>query len=473
MAAAGALRVAVIGGGWAGCAAACELARFGHRVSLLEAARSLGGRARRVETTGEKGEKGAKGRVLDNGQHILLGAYSETLRLMAMVGIDPAAALLRLPLQMPYPSMNPGGRAENFGESRAGIPAGIQFIAPRLPAPLHLLVALLRASGLTRQDKLAIARFQSTARWSGWMLYDDCSVSELLERYDQTATVINLLWRPLCIAALNTPPERASAQVFLNVLKDSLGSRRNASDMLLPKVDLGALFPDRAADYLRRQQGDVRLGARVQALARAQQGWTLDVVGQAPESFDAIVVATPPWQAKDLLEAAAPGLVPGFSYEPITTCYLQYAAGTRLPRPFLALVDNPATRDWGQFVFDRGQLDPQAAGLLAVVISVSNEAALEDKQALASAVAAQLVRAIGDPALASPLWTQVIAEKRATFSCTPALQRPANDTGEHGLWLAGDYTASPYPATIESAVRSGVSAAAGLHQSSSRTRVRA
>lgn len=447
--------VGVIGGGWAGCAAACELSRLGHRVVLFEAARELGGRARRVEVNGH---------VLDNGQHILLGAYSATLRLMALVGIAPADALRRLALQMRYP---PGS-------------GGMQLCAPPLPAPLHLLVALLRAGGLRAADKLAIARFQSTARWSGWTLYQDCSVSELLARYDQTATVIRQLWRPLCIAALNTPPERASAQVFLNVLKDSLGSRRSASDMLLPKVDLSTLFPDHAAHYVRRKQGEVRLGARVQSIVRGAGGWLVAVAGQASEPVDAVIMAAPPWQAKTLLEPFLPGLVPTFSYEPIATCYLQYPQEVSLPQPFHALLDEAAAGDYGQFVFDRGQLDTRAAGLLSVVISAwgnstdsGNAPGLGapelDMTGLSSAIAGQLARAFGDQRLLHPQWSKVIIEKRATFSCTPALQRPANDTGEPGLWLAGDYTAGDYPATIESAVRSGIAAATGHHQSSSRT----
>ena len=126
-------QVAIIGAGWAGCSAAVELARRGVRVTLFEAARTAGGRARRVEH---------EGRTLDNGQHILLGAYHDTLHMMRQVGIDPARAMLRLPLQMRYPP-------------DAG---GIDFIAPRLPAPFHLLVAILRAKGLSAADKLSLAQ---------------------------------------------------------------------------------------------------------------------------------------------------------------------------------------------------------------------------------------------------------------------------------------------------------------------------
>jgi squalene-associated FAD-dependent desaturase len=428
--AATAKHVAVIGGGWAGCAAAVELARSGWRVSLLEAARTLGGRARRVEIDGKP---------LDNGQHILLGAYTESLRLMRQVGIDTDRALLRLPLQMRYP---PGS-------------GGMDFIAPRLPAPLHLLFALLTAKGLAYEDKLALARFTTAARWMGWRLNEDCTVLEMLERHDQTPRLYGLLWRPLCIAALNTPPERASAKVFMNVLRDSVGARRAASDMLIPKLDLSALFADRAAEFVIRQGGRLELGRFVRTLARAEAGWQVD-----DDIFDAVVVATPPAPAATLLDGIADtDLMTQFEYEPISSCYLQYPSETRLQNPFYALFDHPETGKWGQFVFDRGQLDPNQAGLLAVVVSVSGDAIALGKEALAATVAAQLAREFKRPELEEPISVQVISERRATLACTPNLMRPECNTGVDGLVIAGDYTASDYPATLESAVRSGINAA--------------
>ncbi|ATQ77281.1 phytoene dehydrogenase [Massilia violaceinigra] len=430
------MSAAVIGAGWAGCSAAVELARAGCKVTLFEAARTLGGRARAVDV---------QGRQLDNGQHILLGAYKESLRLMRAVGIDLHAAMLYLPLQMRYPKES----------------GGMDFVAPRLPAPLHLALALLRADGLAFADKMALARFSSTARWMDWRLHTDCSVSELLERYDQTDRLIELMWRPLCLAALNTAPERASAQVFLAVLRDSLGASRASSDMLLPRVDLSALFPVAAAAFVERAGGAVRLGAKVGTLAPADAsgGWLL---GEG-ERFDAVVIATAPPAAATLLEqAGAADLAASlqhFEYEPITTCYLQYPAATRLDLPFYALRDNAASGHWGQFVFDRGQLDAAQAGLFSVVISASGAASELGREALAQAVADQLATVLGRPELSHPEWVQVISEKRATFACTPGLARPANATGLARLALAGDYTASDYPATIESAVRSGVAAA--------------
>jgi len=426
-------RVAVVGGGWAGCAAAVELATRGACVTLYEASRTLGGRARVISS---------HGRALDNGQHILLGAYNETLRMLRLIGVAEKSVLLRLPLQMCYPDGT-----------------GMTFIAPRLPAPWHVGLALLRARGLRHADRLALARFSSAARWMGWQLNQDCTVEELLQRHDQTDNLVRLMWRPLCLAALNTPPERASARIFLNVLRDSLGARRSASDMLLPRVDLSALFPQHAARHIERRGGRIVPGARVERLERAGRGWLLGMQPQE-QAHDAVVLATSPGQAGALLSPLTEAsIVPAFDWEAITTVYLQYAASVRLPRIFLALQDEPEAGHWGQFVFDRGQLNGEDAGLLAVVVSASAAALEQGNEALATQVAAQLAQALRMPALAAPQWSRVISEKRATFACTPDLQRPSSDIGIEGLALAGDYTASDYPATLESAVRSGTAAA--------------
>jgi squalene-associated FAD-dependent desaturase len=408
---------------------------------MIEASRNLGGRARGVSFNGLE---------LDNGQHILLGAYTASLQLMRKLSIDIDAALLKLPLQMIYPDREDG----------------MCFIAPHLPAPLHLLFALWTSKGLERGDKMALARFSTTARWMGWQLHQDCSVTELLERFEQTPRLCRLMWNPLCIAALNTPPERASAQVFLNVLRDSLGANRAASDMLVPRVNLSSLFPEKAAAFVTQHDGQTILASAVNSLQRTANGqWQLNTRHNASAetalpTYDAIVVATDVATADRLLQTlpSPPQPLPSYSYEPITTCYLQYAATVRLPRPMLALLDDSAQKKWGQYVFDRGQLHDGQAGLLAVVISASNQACDLTQEELAKDVASQLAQSLQMPELAAPLWHKCISEKRATFSCTPSLVRPDNCTEVAGLYLAGDYTKGDYPATLEGAVRSGIAA---------------
>ncbi|PRC91721.1 hydroxysqualene dehydroxylase HpnE [Solimicrobium silvestre] len=434
------MKYAVIGAGWAGCSAAVELAKRGHQVHLFEAARTLGGRARQVSS---------HDLMLDNGQHILLGAYKATLALLSTLGINQKTTLLRLPLQMCYPPDS----------------GGMEFIAPKLPAPWHVAVALLKASGLTRADKMALMRFSSTARWMGWQLNNDCSVAELLHRYDQTDNLTRLMWQPLCIAALNTPIHRASAQVFLNVLKDSLGAKRAASDMLIARTDLTSLLPQPAAQFIEAQGGQVHLGCAVHSIEKNTE-WQLNFQ-QTQANFDGVVIATSAEVASNLLAPLNMAEhIPTFEYEPITTCYLKYATDIKLARPFLALVERPEHSAWGQFVFDRGQIEGEKAGgiaaqagLFAVVVSTSQQAIEHGHAELAFNCAKQLAVDLMRPELAVPEWSQVITEKRATFACTPGLVRPANQLPVSGLVLAGDYTESSYPATLESAVQSGVLAA--------------
>lgn len=429
------MKFAVIGAGWAGCAAAVELARRGEHVSLIEAARTPGGRARRVQHQGVE---------LDNGQHILLGAYHDTLRMMQTVGITPSQALLRIPLQMRYPPSSDG----------------MEFIAGRLPAPLHLLSAVLTSKGLSISDKLSLVRFSSAARWMDWQLDIDCSVTELLDRFEQTERLVQLMWRPLCISALNTPPERASARVFLKTLGDSLGASRSASDMLLPTRDLSALFPDAAINYLEKRGSKVQLGVHVRRIERDKDQWHI-TGDHFNQQADKIILATPAYAAQALLAPLDSALSEtlDFDYEPISTCFLKYDASVRLAAPLFALKEHTETGHWGQFVFDRGQLDTTQAGMLAVVISASTPLIGLDLSAVAHTIAQQLAEAFQRNELATPEWSWVVTEKRATFACKPNLHRPANETALKHLWLAGDYTAGDYPATIEGTVRSGLKAA--------------
>ncbi|MBE0622825.1 MAG: NAD(P)-binding protein, partial [Burkholderiales bacterium] len=202
------VNVAVIGAGWAGMAAAVALAEAKTRVTVFEAARHLGGRARSVDI---------EGMALDNGQHILIGAYRETLRLMRAVGADPERLLLRQPLTIEYPGK-------------------FSLRAPRLPAPLHLLAGLLAASGLTWSERVAAVRFMTAMRRNAYRIHADMPVAELLARHDQSGALSRYLWEPLCISALNTPPAAASAQIFLNLFRDALDGARTNSDFLIPRA---------------------------------------------------------------------------------------------------------------------------------------------------------------------------------------------------------------------------------------------
>lgn len=443
------MKIAIVGAGWAGMAAALEATLAGHRAIVFEAARAIGGRARAMNAVLPDGTPV----LLDNGQHILIGAYRESLRLMRLVGVDTQTALLRLPLTLQF--------ADGQG-----------FALPRWPAPLDALGGMLGARGWHWHDKLSLLQASICWQLRGFTCTPGTSVAQLCAGL--TPVVLRTLIEPLCVSALNTPPERACGQVFLRVLKDSLLGGPGSSHLLLPRQDLSSLFPEAASGWLQTRGGqygghggEVRLGTRVQHLAaQADQSWLVN-----GESFDAVVWATSSANASNaaaaLMQCAqtAPETIANairtwaataqaLQFEAITTVYA-YAAGARLPRPMVALrssadAANPAP---AQFAFDRGQLGGPA-GLWALVVSASSgtqeglqaQALAQAQQQLAHTLRGRQLQAV-----------QTVVEKRATFACTPALARPPARIAP-GLIAAGDYVDGPYPATLEGAVRSGTAA---------------
>lgn len=419
--------VAVIGGGYSGMAAAAALAAVDVPVTVFEAAPVLGGRARRTEY---------RGLSLDNGQHILVGAYRELLRMIELVAPGSHTRLLaRMPLEL-----HVAGRLEL--KTRA------------LPAPAHLAVALATARGLSRRERLSALGFVVRLGLTGFRIARDMPLAELLRRSGQSGAAATLLWEPLCTAALNTPPAVASAQVFLNVMRDTFGRSRPDSDLLLPRVDLSALFPEPAADFIRSRGGRVHLGRRVARIEPRQDDLLVD-----GEPYSHVVVATAPAAAAALAAPMAP-LTPlaqalrSLPQQPIVTVYLRYGTPPRLPVPMIGLANG-----LGQWVFDRGRLYGQQ-GLIAVVISAEGAHRDLSHDELARAVHAELSTNFTCPA--EPDWTKVIAEKQATFSCAVGVSRPSHLSPVPRLYLAGDYTHGDYPATLESAVRSGLRCASEI-----------
>ncbi|MDP2752076.1 MAG: hydroxysqualene dehydroxylase HpnE [Rhodocyclaceae bacterium] len=403
-------RVAVVGGGYAGLAAAVELVANGIKVDVFEASRTLGGRARSIEIAGM---------TVDNGSHILLGAYRETLRLMRQVGA-PETSLQRHPLHIE-------------------IPNELRLIAPRLPSPFHLGWALLAAQGLSWTEKFAAMRFMRHQHH--FHLDTDITVSTLLA--EQPEKLRRTLWEPLCLAALNTPVATASAQIFLNVLRDSLAADRADSDLLLPAQPLSALFPEPAARFIEARGGRVFAGTRIASLTQHEGKFRLD-----DESiYDQVILAVAPQHLSKLI-LGLPELAPvvkqveKFEWKSIVTCYLSYPETVCLPFPMVA--------SGNVWFFDLGTMRGHH-GLMAAVLSCP------ETRPDSAYFSSKLTRII--PNLPLHRWHRVITEKRATFACTPNLSRPTTQTALPGLWLAGDYVAGDYPATLEGAVRSGVAAA--------------
>ena len=427
------MNIAIIGAGWAGIAAAVQAIAAGHQVRLFEASHSVGGRARAVAGTLPDGTP----ITLDNGQHILIGAYLETLRLLKQVGVDTDAALLRLPLTLRFPDG-----------------AGLCF--PRWPSPLDALGGILGAHGWTAADKWSLLRHALRWRLSGFACVANLTVRDLCQ--DLSPRVLAELITPLCVSALNTPAHEASAQVFLRVMQDALFGAAGGSNLLLPRIDLSELFPAAGLRYLLARGAQVQLGTRIDALRAQGAQW--QVAGQC---FDAVILASGARDAVRLLDASADSaeaehrrqmqrwcsVAQGLHFEAIATVYA-WSADASLAAPMLNLRSD--TMSPAQFVFDRGQLGGPA-GLLAFVVSASNT----DRATLQTHVLAQAQAQLG--LCLQPV--QTIVEKRATFACAPALVRPAQHIAP-GLLACGDYVAGPYPATLEGAVRSGVAAVAAL-----------
>lgn len=415
-------RIAVVGAGWAGLAAAVQATALGHTVAVYEMAPQCGGRGRTVK---------AGGLLLDNGQHIMIGAYSETLRLLRLVRADAQQVLLRTPLSLIEPS-------------------GLGLRLPTGSPMLAFLRAVARHPGWPWRAKLALASI--CIRWwrAGFVCAPDLSVARLCAGMPRA--IQQELIDPLCVAALNTRSDEASARVFLRVLRDALTSGPGCSDLLLPRVPLGDVFPQPAVQWLKAHGATVHLCARVQAIEFFSGAWSVEGA-----MFQGVVLATSPHEAARLTSKVAPTWAARaleLPFEPIVTVYLR-CPGTRLAFPMLRLRDGP--QEPAQFVFDRGQLGGPE-GLLAFVISGAGPWIERGGERILAATITQARNSLGSALFAPPEPVQVLMEKRATFRCTPALERPAAKLSAT-LWAAGDYVDGPYPATLESAVRSGVDAA--------------
>lgn len=477
--------VAVVGAGWAGLAAAVELVRAGRRVAVLDAAMQPGGRARALtlRLAGAEVE-------LDNGQHLLIGAYRECERLARLVSPGGEAPLQRHRLLLQ--SID-----------------GLRLRAARLPAPLHLLAAMLAARGLTLAERAAMLRMMAALRLSGWRARPGETVQAMLERLRQPASLQRRLWAPLALGALNTGVEQACAQTFATVLRDSLGADARAADFLLPAGTLSDVLPRPAWQWLQARGADLRLRCPVRALVRDPAGgWRLRIDREGrgpqggPDGRDArntqgepggqagqdtridpddrqarearseaglharqVVLAVPPAVAAGLLAPAARSeaerraveALAGFRYESIATVYLAWPASAVPALPgWIMLEEEPQAQAFGQWLFDRGV--QQGRRIAAVVVSARGRAAGIEAPALARGIALQVSRQLRLP---PPADWRAVTDKRATFLCLP--DRPRPDPGAFGdLRLAGDHAWPDYPATLEGAVRSGVAAARAL-----------
>ena len=350
-----------------------------------------------------------------------------------------------------------------FGATRSD---ALTLLSRRAPGRLGLLVGLLVGARLilARAHRQHRAGFAASKR-AGFARPATKTVAKMLSPLPPR--VARLLWEPLCLAALNTPVATASAQVFANVLRAAFAGAGDASDFLLPATDLSALFPDAAARFVERAAAACAPAPTRRSSGRPQRSHL--AVGGNAAMAQAVIVAVGPHQLRQAFAAealaqhpplsAAIGALEMLAYEPIVTVWLGYAARGRDARP-----DRAPRRCAGQWVLDRPDVlssaspadRPPLAQLVAVVISASGPHMALPHAELARAVDAQLRRLRRRCRRACG--RRSIAEKRATYACTPPRARPAARL-PRALYLAGDYVDTEYPATLEAAVRSGNAAA--------------
>ncbi|MFQ5487746.1 MAG: hydroxysqualene dehydroxylase HpnE, partial [Gammaproteobacteria bacterium] len=385
----------IVGGGWAGLAAALELCRHGWPVTLLEAAPQLGGRARAVSFDELR---------VDNGQHLMIGAYRDLLSLLQTLGIREQDAFQRLPLKL---------------QMRSPQGSGLKLELPALPAPLHLLLGLLRCRGLSGKERRQALRLCLAMAGTGAHQKDEPLLSYLM-RHRQSAALRHKLWEPLCLAMLNTPLEMASSAVFRTVLQTIFSRRRRHADLLIPRGDLDTILPAPAQAFMAAHGATVQLRQRVTALS-VVQGRIHGVVTADGHHHAAaqLILTLPPAACQQLLAphaalAALSDRLARLRYAPICTVYLRYPPAVRLEQPMAGLLDTT-----GQWLFDRGYSGQP--GMMAVVISGPGPHMTLDKQELATRIGEELAALF--PHWPPPLATRVIREKQATFLCHSGVQR--------------------------------------------------
>jgi squalene-associated FAD-dependent desaturase len=439
--------VIVIGAGFAGLSAAVRLTRQGARVLVLEARSRLGGRATAFPDR-ETGE------LVDNGQHVLMGCYSETFAFLRDIGaqdnvrVDPQLAITMIDRQ---------GRRTRLS-------------CPALPAPLHLVAGVLEWEALSWRDRLSVlgmatplknARRELRPGATVKAASPDETVENWLIRNGQTPRLRELLWDPLALAALNQPPARAAASPFARVLAEMFSDDPRAAAIALPTRPLHLMYAEPARAYIERHGGSVRTGAAAKIVLDAERGAVTGVrAGDETVPTDRVISSVPWFALAELFDEAPPALhgvldrARRMTSSPIVTVNLWFDRRV-LDLPVLGLPGRAM-----QWVFDKRLVFGDDASHLSLVSSGAAEILAETNIELVHRAHAELLEALPDVRAAKLLRATVVREPRATFSLAPGEPaRPSTETGVPGLLLAGDWIATGLPATIESAVRSGHMAA--------------
>lgn len=433
--------VVIIGAGWAGLSAAISLVDSGKTVCIIESARQAGGRARKVQY---------KQYHVDNGTHIMIGAYTETLRLIKKVQQDISPAYKESDL---FERQKINLDFKQINKPSISIPEIV------LPAPFNVIFSFLFSSGFSITEKRLILKLGLKIKLGLVKLSTDIPLKTFLLKQNQTDNIINNLWEPLCLAIMNTRIEQASSEIFIQVIKDAFFSSRCASNLLFFKKDLSETFPIPAQKYIEQRNGTVLLNQKLASINKSQTGYNVTTQSNSFLANDIIIAAAPIAAIKLLgsintthcLDILLDNLAQ-LSYQPICTVYLQYPTAIKHERTMQGFLGTTA-----QWMFHKAQ-----STSISIIISSEGKHMQWDNHQLIEAITLELAQLYPD--WPQPVDSFVIREKRATFTASVNINRirPANKTALAHIWLAGDYTNTGYPATLEAAARSGLSCAENI-----------
>jgi squalene-associated FAD-dependent desaturase len=440
--------VVVVGGGLAGLAAAAALVDRGLRITLLESRPRLGGRASSFTDP-------VTGEPVDNCQHVSMACCTNLADFCRRVGTD---GLFRREDALVF--LSPEGRVSRL---RAGL----------LPAPLHLAGSFLRARFLSATDKLRVAYGLACLRQAGRDRPGE-TLAGWLRRHGQTARTIERYWGPVLVSALNERLETMDVGHARKVCLDGFLRTRDGYRIEIPLVPLGELYGRRLETWLADRGVAVRLTTGVRAVESDGEGAVSGVVLRSGESLpaDFVVVAVTFDRVADLLDDALAARLPGLDgirslrASPITGVHLWF---DRPVCPFDHVVTLGRTVQW---VFNHTAIqgrrpgDAEGGQYLQLVVSAAHDLARLDRDAIRDLMLAELAAIWPATRQARLLRSWVVTEHAATFAARPGVDalRPPQRTPVEGLFLAGDWTATGWPATMEGAVRSGYLAAEGILQ---------
>jgi squalene-associated FAD-dependent desaturase len=435
--------VIVIGGGLSGLSAAVDLCSHGHKVTVLEQRHRCGGRAYSYvdKKTGD---------VVDNGQHLLMGCFKNTKHFFEMVG-----SLGKLNIQR--------NLEVTFHHREKGF---VTFRCPSLPSPFHLVVGILRLTTLSFRGRLRLLSLlvQVSRQKERTLIKDGMTVDEWLTSCNQTEECKVNFWNVISTATLNEGPQQASASLFLKVLREAFLNGREGSVLMIPSKGLSDLYVDDARTYIHEHGGEVINRTRVRRLLfSGKRAAAVELSTGRRFRACAFVSSIPLLDLLPILpkrSSALPGEIgetKGILHSGILTINL-WLDRQVMNGDFVSLLGSPV-----QWVFNKKRIFLDGAGegsYLSCVISGAGELLSWKNESLVALAVEEVARAYPETHSAKVVHSLVIREKRATMASSPRMERfrlPAK-TQWQNLFLAGDWTDTGLPSTIESAVTSGFNA---------------